>query len=94
MKRKRKRREVEENTPIATENLLRPVSSEHLEHGIDVDNGLVGLERVSDDEAARRRLEEIPDGEGQRTPIVESESLVLVAAQIRIATIPLHLFNP
>lgn len=84
---------MEENKPIATEDLLSAVASKHLEDGVDVDDGVVGLEGVSDDKATRRGLEEVSNGEGQWTAIVEDETLVLVIAQIRIATIPLHRFN-
>lgn len=90
---KRKRREAE-NRPVATENLLGAVAGEQLEDGVDIDDGVVGLERVRDHEPARRRLEQVPNGKGERAPIVERESLVLVTAQIRIAAVPLHFFNP
>lgn len=85
---------MEENGPITTEDLLGAVSGEHLEDGVNVDDGVVGVEGVSDDEATRCRLEKVSNGEGKRSAIVESEALVLVAAEIRIATIPLHPLQP
>lgn len=79
-----------QETAIPTENLLGAVAGEHFEDGVDIDDGVVRLEGVSDDEATRRRLKKVTDGEGQGTAIVESESLVLVTAQIGIAAVPLH----
>lgn len=85
---------MEENGPITTEDFLGSVSGEHLEDRVDVDDGVVWVEGVSDDESTRRRLKKISNGEGKRSAIVESEALVLVAAEIRIATIPLHPLQP
>lgn len=92
-KKKEKRREAE-NRPVATENFLGAVAGVQLEDGVDIDDGLVGLERVGDGEPTRRRLEQVPDGKGEWAPIVEGETLVVVTAQIRIAAVPLHFFNP
>lgn len=83
---------MEENKPIAAKDLLSAVASKHLKYGVNVDDGVVGLQGISDDEPTRRGLEEVSNGKGQWPAIVEGKTLVLVIAQIRIA-IPLHRFN-
>ena len=77
------------NWPVASKHFLRSIPSNHLEDSIDIYNWMVRLESVGDDEATRRRLEQVLDGDRKRAAIVEHEILVLVAAEIGIA-IPLH----
>lgn len=73
-----KRSSALQESAVPSEHLLGTVPGDLLERGVDVDDGVVRLERVGDDEPARAGVEHGPDGEGAWPPVVEQERVLLL----------------
>ncbi|KAL5977806.1 hypothetical protein ACLOJK_036829 [Asimina triloba] len=76
------------NYSFPAKDFLGAVPGDELESSVDVYDRVVGLQCVGDNKAARRRLQQTPDGESERPAVVEKESL-FGATGLRIA-VPVH----